>query len=164
MAVTITPEVRLTAVESYAPASAEEIAVQHNKFNQSGSRWNATSVPPVSMVSYQTYALVTGSKTIDLTAILNFLAVSQNGTGLKVQSVIFVNPAGNATMNIAPGGSNPYPLFGTGNDIDVPGNATVNSWIAFGFPEGLPDVASGAKTITVTGTGTQTFNLGIVLG
>jgi len=164
MTVTIAPEISLTPIETITSDAAAEINITHNLFDQQMARLTGTTSPPVSMVSYQTFALVAGTKTIDLTAVLNYADVAQDATGLKVQTLIFINPAGNATMNIAPGGANPYPLFGTGNDVDVPAHATIDNWIAFSLLEGLPDVSGTVKNITITGTGTQSFKIGIVLG
>lgn len=164
MTVSIIPSIEMTAVRTFSSDAADDITVIQNKFNLTGSRLTTGTTPPVTIESYQEYTLAAGTKTIDLTALLDFADVLQNCTGLKVQTLIFVNPAGNSSMNIAPGGSNPYPLFGAGNDITVPGFASQDCVIGFYFPEGCPDVASGVKTIDVTGTGTQKFKLGLCLG
>ena len=164
MTVSIIPSIDMTAVRTFSSDAADDVTVIQNKFNLSGTRLTAGTTPPVTVESYQEYTLSAGAKTIDLTALLDFADVAQNCTGLKVQTFIFVNPAGNSAMNIAPGASNPYPLFGAANDITVPGFASQDCTIGFYFPEGCPDVASGVKTIDVTGTGTQKFKLGLCLG
>ena len=164
MSVSITPQIQMTAVRTATADAADDIQVLQSGFNLTGRQLNASSTPPVTMESYHTYALVAGAKTIDLTAILDALGVSQTAVGLKLQTLIIKNPAGNNKLTIGPGGSNPYPLFGTGLSAEIPGNAAGDSYLAFVFPEGLPDVASGVKNILVSGTGTETFYLGICLG
>jgi len=164
MSVTITPSISLTAIRTFSTDAAVDSTIPLSGFNVSGPKLTATSTPPVSVESYQEYALVAGALTINLTAILDSLGVTRDCTGLKLQTLIFINPAGNAAINIAPGASDPYPMFGAANDITVPGHATADTAFAFVFPEGCPDVAAAVKTIDFAGTGTQTFKLGIVLG
>lgn len=164
MSVTITPNIALTAIRTFSTDAAVDTTIPLSGFNVQGPKLTGTSTPPVSVESYQEYDLVAGAKTIDLTALVDSLGVTRDCTGLKLQTLIFINPTGNASMNIAPGGSNPYPIFGASNDITVPGNAAGDSIVALVFPEGCPDVAAGVKTIDIAGTGTESFKLGVVLG
>lgn len=141
--------------------AASSPTIVHNGFDLLNKTLKASGGDaPASKISFQTYALVAGAKTIDLTALLGVNDLSQDCTGLKVQQLIFVNPAGNDTLTFSPGASNPYPLFGTGNDFDLPAGATVAMYV----PESLADVSGTVKTIDVAGTGTQSFSVGLVLG
>lgn len=164
MSATITPSISLTAVETIALAASPEASIQQSGFNCSGPKFSATTTPPVTHASYQSLALAGGTRDIDLTALPNAVNVPQDCTGKKVQTILIKNPAGNDAITISPGGANPYPLFGTGNSVVVPGHATIDTFLAMVVPEGLPDVAAGAKIITVTGTGTQSFHIGLTLG
>lgn len=166
MGVTINPQLILTAVETLDKGvdAATNPKVTHDQYNVTNLNLNATSMVPVSVVSYQDYVLVAGAKTIDLTALLGVQDEIQDATGLKLQSLIFINPQGNGVMTIGEGAANGYPLFGAGNDHEIPAHASVDGVFAQVFPEVLADVAAADKTIDVTGTGTQTFKLGITLG
>lgn len=162
MAVTISPSVSFTAVETLdvgvdAVTSPDVI---HSAFNLTGVLLNATSTAPVSVTSYQQYALVAGALTIDLTALLGVNDESQDGTGLKLQTILIRNPAGNNPITIGDGAANGYQLFGAAVDVVIPAGATM----AFYVPETLPDVGAAAKDIGVSGTGTETFDVGITLG
>ncbi len=162
MSVSCSPVMSLTAtevLETNVPA-AQNPTVVHNGFNLAGITLNASTTPAITKPSFRTYQLTAGTVTIDLTALLGTNNLSQDCTGLKVQALIIHNPAGNATMNVAPGASNGYALFGTSNDIEITAGGYVQAYL----PEGLPDVASGAKNITITGTGTQEIHVGLLLG
>lgn len=164
MATSISPQMNFTATDTYSIDAADDATVAQNGFNLSNVRLNATSTPAVTKSCYKEYALVAGALTIDLTALTDAFGAALDGTGLKVQTVIIVNPAGNASINIAPGASNPYPLLGAANDITIPAHASVDTHISMFLPEGCPDVSGTVKTLDITGTGTQTFKLGLTLG
>lgn len=165
MAVSLNPQFLLSVVETLTGNvdAAESPQVTHSGFNLTGVRLNASSTPPATKVSAVTHALTAGAKTIDLT-VLPGTEGNQDCTGLKLQLLLLENPAGNAAITIGKGASNGYALFGTTNTVTVAAAATQAGYLAFFFPEGLPDVAAGAKTIDVSGTGTQEFNLILVLG
>ena len=161
---TINPTMNFTANEVLSLDAATDAPISQDGFNLANVRLSSTSTPAVTKSSYKEYALIAGALTIDLTALTDAVGAALDGTGLKVQTVIIVNPAGNAAINIAPGASNPYPLLGTGNDITIPAHATQLTVIGMYLPDGTPDVSGSVKTLDITGTGTQTFKLGITLG
>jgi hypothetical protein len=119
---------------------------------------NASSAVPATKCSVDTIALTAGAKTVDLTALAGANG-TVDGTGLKVQFIRIVNNGANA-MTFAEGASNGYELLGNGWTITLP----AGGYMQFYLPEGTPDIASGAKTIDVSGTGTQTFDLTVVMG
>ncbi|QDU82684.1 hypothetical protein Pla110_44450 [Polystyrenella longa] len=163
MSVSINPIISMTAQETLdtGVAAASNPAITHSGFNLNSSSLNANTTPPVTTASYQKYTLDgSGDATIDLTALLGVANESQDATGLKVQTVIVKNPAGNATLTISPGASNPYPLNGTGNDIEVPAGSTFGLY----FADTLADVAASVKEIDIAGGAAETFQLGICLG
>lgn len=128
-----------------------------------------TSTTTPSITKPPVYKSLAATATIDLTAVQaaampNSATRSVDMTGAKVVGVILKAGAANAAaVNIAPGASNPYPLFGTANDIDLkPGMV-----VAFGFnavASGLPAVSSTVKTIDVTITGSDTVEILLLLG
>lgn len=115
---------------------------------------------PVSMVSAQELALTSGSLTLDLTALLGTNGVTESATGLKLQLMKIQNPASNGNMTFAQGGSNPYQLFGSTWSFSLGGGQSA----MYDFANQAPTVSSTNKTIAVTGTGTQSFNLIMVFG
>lgn len=162
MSVSISPQMYFTAQETIelGVAAATDPAITHDGFNYSATL-NADSTPPVTKASYQEHTLDgSGDLTLDLTDLPGVSEVSQNCTGLKVQTLIINNPADNAALTISPGASNPYPLFGTGNDLVVPPGATM----AFSFVDQLADVSGTVKTIDFAGGNAESFELGICLG
>lgn len=153
-----------SANATIAVDAASSVTIVQSGFNLSGVRLTGSTTPAVTKESYHDYTFTAGAVTVDLTALLDAVGAAVDGTGLKVQCLIIKNPAGNASINMAPGASNGYDIFGASNDITIPGHATYDNYLSFYFPEGTPDVAAGDKTLDFTGTGTQTFYLGIVLG
>lgn len=158
MSVSMAPRFSMTANEILSVDAASNASVQHSGFNGTLTL-NGSSTPPLTMVSYQVYTLSGGAATIDLTAVLGVNDVAQDATGLKVQTMIVYNPSSNA-ITIAPGASNAYALFGSGNSIEVPPGGRQQ----FYFADGTPDVAAGVKEIDLSGTGTDTIQIGFGLG
>ncbi len=160
MAVSISPNISMTANETVTLDSASDATITQSGFNLSGVRLNSASTPAVTKSAYHDYAFTAGAVTIDLTALADAVNVAFSGTGLKVQTVIIKNPTGNGAITLVPGAANPYNLFGAAFKIIIP----AGSWVGAYMPEGTPDVAGGAKNIDVTGTGTETFYIGFTLG
>lgn len=162
MAVSINPTINFTAVETLDTGvdAAPSPDIVHSSFNLNNVTLNATSTVPVTTTSYQDYALVAGAITIDLTALLGVNDEIQDATGLKLQTIIINNPSGNNPITVTTGAANGFPLFGGTNSVVIPADST----LAFYVPEGLTDVAAADKNIDVSGTGTETFKVGICLG
>jgi len=162
MAVSIAPTITFTAVETLDTGVDAVTAptVSHNSFNLTGVTLNATSTAPVTTTSYQTYTLSAGAITIDLAALLGVNDEVQDATGLKLQTIIISNPSGNNAITVTTGAVNGFPLFGGTNSVVIPTGAT----LAFYVPEGLTNVAAADKTIDVSGTLVEKFDVGITLG
>lgn len=158
MSVSMVARFSMAANEVLALDAAAAANVIHSGFD-ANQVLGAGTTPPLTLVSYQTYALTAGAATIDLTALDGVNDVDQDGTGLKVQTLIVHNPSANA-ITIAPGALNAYALFGSGNSIVVEPGVRMQ----FFFNDKTPDVASGAKEIDLSGTGTDTISLGFGLG
>jgi hypothetical protein len=73
-------------------------------------------------------------------------------------------PATNvAAVNVAPGASTPYPLFGTGNDVDVDRGETLGKCFG-GIASNKPAVSPTVKNIDVSGTLGDVLYIDLYLG
>jgi hypothetical protein len=163
MAVTAAPKIALGITETVTIDGAGEVSLKFTSFDFPTLTLNLASTPPVTMVSADSYALVAGAKTIDLTALAGSVG-TVNATGLKLQGVQFKNRAGNNPITITAGASNGYLLFGTSGSIVLSAHASRDGYFALFNPEGLPDVGASTKNIDVAGTGTQTFDAIFLFG
>lgn len=124
---------------------------------------DATSTPAVTKAWSDQRSLSAGTDTIDLTALAVPGQDAVDFSGLKVQVIKFYNRSGNSgAMEIAPDATNGYNIFGTNDDkVTVPVGGAIQAYL----PEGNPDVAGGsADEITITGTGTDTYDILLVAG
>lgn len=127
-------------------------------------RLDATTTPAVEKHTSYTVPLVAGAATIDLTSLPDPLG---SGTitlaGLKVQSLKFKAASTNtAKITVSKGASNGLGKGSAGDtwtSVIVPGGEELHY-----MPEGTPDVAGGAKTIDLAGTGTESLEVTIVAG
>ena len=164
MAVTITPNILMTASETLADGvdAIQSPTFAHSQFNVSGVTLNGTSTPPVSKPSYQTYALVAGALTVDLTALLGINDAAVNANTLDMVTLILINPKGNGALTMAPGAANDYQWMST-HSLVLPGSANQDNWVAFSL-DGLGAVGATDKNIDFSGTGSETFKLGMTFG
>lgn len=137
--------------------------VQPSEFNPAQVVYTPTSTPPASMYLAEeiTGDSGTASVTIDLADFDDVEGIAKNATGLKVQEVRIQAAADNAAVvNVAPGDTNPYALFGSANDVDVPPAGLLHAR----FNDELADVASGAKNIKLTVGHGDVVSVEIILG
>lgn len=132
--------------------------ITHNKYSSSGTLTPTSTVPGTKVVANR-YALVAGAKTLDLTALVGTNGVTVDGTGLKLQILKLKNVGANR-MTFAQGGSNAYQVGGANFTIPLEPNQEV---LLFGADLN-PDVSGTVKNIAVTGTGTQEFEVVLVMG
>lgn len=157
--VTASYALKATVVENLDAADgANSPQITHDKFSSSGTLTPTSSVP-ATKVSADRVALVAGAKTIDLTALVGTNGAAVNGTGLKVQLFKFAN-RGAAFMTVSQGAANPYQFGGANWSRRV----QPNQEILFYGHDLDPDIAAGAKNIDVAGTGTDEFELTVVMG
>ena len=145
----------ITATEVLADdtLSASAKSVQHTLFNE-------TSTPsPAVVFSGDVYALSAGAKTLDLTALYTVGGGTADGTGYKVQGFYFKNLGANV-MTIVGGASNGYSIFGASGSVVV----QPSGGFCMFFNDASDDIASGDRTIDISGTGTQTFEAAFILG
>lgn len=146
-------KIGMTATELIADDTLSSQSVQHTLFN------NVITPSPATIFSGKVYALVTGALSIDLRALRTVGGGSGDGNGLKVQGFYFKNLGANP-MTIVGGASNGYLIFGASGSVIVP----VGGSLCMAFADASADVDGTHKTIDVSGTGSQTFQLAVILG
>jgi len=160
----------ITGIETLAAADAPAAATSSGRQLQTGGfsvtqSLSGTTQPAVEDAPLVQQVTISGTTTIDFTSAPQQAGRTGDMTGLKVVAAIFKPAADNiGAINIAPGAANPYPLFGTANDIDLaPGQMIVIGTLA-GIDANLPSVSSSVKTIDITGTATDTMDVEIHFG
>lgn len=134
--------------------------VTHTAFDEEVTL-NATSTPPATKWAGFIVTLTAGAATIDLTALTGTNGVTVNGTGLKPQAVRIKNLGANV-MTFKKGAANGHNLFtATDGTVIQPGghDQTFTNDSAT-----IDDIDATHKTWGVTGTGTQTAEVSILLG
>ena len=169
MAYTLTTELNLGMIvrqifDTTSMPGATNPTVQSNRWAKalslSSTANGATQPEAITKAVIFEQALSAGAATVDLTALTNVIGESETFLGLKVQAIHFLNPVGNAVMTISEGASNGYELMGNAFTFKLLAGQEL---IFRGF-EATPDVASGAKTIDIAGTGTEELQIIIVAG
>jgi cytoskeletal protein RodZ len=153
----------INVTETFSIANSADNTILVTNISESGTLTASTTVPATKQTQY-TLTMSGGTGSIDLTA-LPGLNVNEtiDGTGLKVQLLKFKVPTSNANkVTVAKGGSNGYGLASDGTTWTWTGSPGQSQM--FYLADLSPDVASGARIIDVTGTGTQTLEVAIVLG
>lgn len=172
MGVSAAVRIEITAVEDLLAAAIPTVSasdtgssrVTHKAFNLSNVRLNGTTTAKVDAVAFGELE-TDGADTIDLTAVQTALDAAADMTGKKVVAAIFRCPSTNADpINIAPGASNPYLLFGSGNDVTIPPGMVVALAPEEDVASPFAAVSGSAKTLDVTGTATDVLKFQILLG
>lgn len=122
---------------------------------------SSTSTPPVSVNSQKEYALVAGTKTIDLTELATLTSDLTDCSGKKIQGVRITNVSGNAALTVTGEGADGYSLGGA---ITIPAASGGNVVLVLWAPESLANVASGDRYLVFTGTSDETFYLDALIG
>lgn len=137
--------------------------LQPTHFNPTAVTYTSTSTPPATLYYGDEFTGDSGTPTftIDLTSWLDVEGIAKNGTGMKVQEIrIQADSSNSAVVNLAPGGSNGYVLFGTSNDIDVPAGGLVHAR----FDDELADISASLKNLTLTLGHGDICSIEIVMG
>lgn len=153
----------MSVLETFSVANTTDNTILVNGISQSGTL-TASTTPAATKHSQWTVTLSGGAATIDLTAIPGLNGSETiDGTGLKVRLLQFYTPAANANVvSVTKAVSNGYGLDAAGTswteslDPDTGRSMWLNTT--------APTIGSGAKNITVAGTGSQTIQVGVVLG
>lgn len=135
--------------------------INHTGFSTRGT-FTASSDVPVTVVSADGIALVTGGHTIDLSALPGTNGATVNGNGLKVQLFKFKN-TGSAVMTLTEGAANGYRLMGTAAGWEIA--VFAGQEILLNLNELAPNVVTDTDDeIDIAGTAVETFEVMIVLG
>jgi hypothetical protein len=161
MSVVNTTQLKVDTTETLATGvdAASSPIVDHTAFTAKHTL-NASSSVPATKCAYDAVALVAGAKTIDLTALVGTNDAAVDGTGLKVQAIKFKNKTGNAAMTFTEGAATGYELLGNAFTFIL----LADQEAAFYLHESAPDISGSLKHIDVTGTGTEEFELSVVMG
>jgi hypothetical protein len=157
MAVSVTYRFDITTREtltSTVPDVPSKVVVASG-YNESATL-NATSTPPATKKAAVLVTLTAGAYTLDLSTMTDASGVAI-GTGLRVQLIRIKNLGANA-MTFAEGASNGLAL--ACGSIVVPAGGIAQYFLN----DASPDMASGDRTLDVTGTGTQTAEVTVVFG
>jgi hypothetical protein len=158
MAVSAQIVMKCSVTEDLADVSLGDASVKHNQFDSSRTI-TADTVVPATKVSCNVVALSAGAKTLDLTALVGTNGVALTALGLKLQVWKLKNLGANA-MTFAEGATDGYAALGAAFSFILGPGQEAQFYLA----DTAPDVASGDKSIDVTGTGTQTFQNTMVFG
>lgn len=165
MSLSVTYVSKVTILETLTgdfvdPANA---TVGFNGLDLTETLTGATTVP-VTKHAEDTLAMTAGAATINLAALPGKTAEETVvGTGLKVQYLKIVNPITNAnSITVSKGASNGYGLNAAGTTWSVP--LSPGQEFTFRGNDSAPDIAAGARTIDVAGTGTQSVEYVVVMG
>lgn len=149
--------------ETFSEASSADNTILVNGLVESGTL-TASSTVPATKHTYYTLTMSGGTGSIDLSSLPGSNSdETVVGTGLKVQLIKFKAPVTNANIiTVASGVSNGYGFDASGTAWThtlSPGQSMCCSLIDLS-----QDVASGDRIIDVTGTGSQTLEVHVVLG
>lgn len=159
MSVVVTYTSALTILETLTdnvPAAiASKRVVTHDQYN------TTETVSPATLSATFEVALSGGTATIDLTALVGTNDIAVDGSGLKVQSLKFINKTGNAAvMSIGEGAANGYDGFGSLFFIELP----VDGEVTVLGKDGGADISGTNKTLDLAGSGIEVAEISIVLG
>ncbi len=157
---------QLTAAEMPSAGSEDARRRSFSGLNRTG-RLSSTSTPAVEVpAGFQKITIGAGVTTIDLTAMP---AARDPGDALDYSTKkligvrIHADPGNSGMVTIAPGASNPYPLFGAGNEQDFyPGEKSDK--MLLGVASSHPAVSGTAKNIAVSGTENDIVELMLLFG
>lgn len=172
--VTLSANLSLAGAEVFTAAEAPTGGTQQARtLNITGAdvstTLDSTTTPKIEVSPVVRKITISGTTTIDLTAAAGValpIAASRtvDATGKKLVAVRLSCPSTNVgAVNVAPGGSNPYPLFGTGNDVDVKPGQTIIA-IVTGVASSYGAVGPTAKNVDVTGTANDVLNVELYFG
>jgi hypothetical protein len=161
MSVTLAYSAQVSVTETIenTPTSSSP-SITHSAYNTTQNLTGATT-PPVTKIAGGLATLSAGALTLDLTALTGTNGAAVTFSGLKVQAFKFKNKAANTgAMTLTEGAANGYELAGnTWKMVLAPGQ----EFLFFGN-DAAPDVGGAAKTIDITGTGTEAGEFVAVAG
>lgn len=162
MSVTVTYKAKASVAEilpaNTGSASDASRTVTHTQYDEEFTL-NSGSTPPVTLQAQFLLTLSSGAGTIDLRNLVGTNGAAVDGNGLKVQVLRFKNLGANA-MTLTFGASNPADLLGATGVLKVwPGGH-----VQIFTNDGPADIDGTHKTIDVSGTGSQTAEVTVIMG
>lgn len=158
-----------TAVEVPSAGTVSERTLKSGGGNQASLQLSSTTTPSLTMPPISKTVTIAGTITLDLTAIAGAVVPPSatrtvDLTGAKlVAFTMRAADANAAAINVAPGAANPYPMFGTANDLDVkPGEQISGSFRAVASSK--PAVSGTVKTLDISGTNGDILYLDLLFG
>ncbi|MCL4735384.1 MAG: hypothetical protein KJ050_10660 [Candidatus Omnitrophica bacterium] len=161
MAITATLTNTLTTAETVSGLKVTTSSVTHS--DSQSHTLSAATTPPATKHVAKTVALSAGAATIDLTALTAWgtNGVTEDTSGLKLQILRAKATASNANpIAIKTGASNGYAAWGASWLVELKAGQEVTLY----GNDATPDVAGAAKTIDLSGTGTQSVDIEMVFG
>ncbi len=158
-----------TTTEVPGAGTVSERTLRTGKGNNASLTLNGTSTPAITKPMISLTITISGTITLDLTAIAA-VAIPATATrmvdltGAKVVGFTLRAKSTNvAAINVAPGGSHPYPIFGAGNDIDVPKGLQIAGCFR-DVASQLPAVSGTVKNIDISGTNADVLYIDLLTG
>lgn len=133
-----------------------EKILSYDQFNKTIGPLNASSSVPATMVYGEK---LTGTTTLDFTALARTLGDDLDTTGLKLQSIQVENLSTTNVIDVEQGAGNPY-VINDADDIQVPAGGI----LFMHFNEELPDVSGTVKNLLFTQTGGESCNVLLLFG
>ena len=149
----------LTATETFTEAEMPALAnrqFQYKEFSANKSL-NAATTPAATKVYAEK---LSGSQTLDLTALTRSIGAVVNATALRLQQIQISNLSTSATIVIAKGATNGYAFNGAAGDKAI----LPSGHYAEYFHDGLTDIDATHKTLDITGTTGQYYNVVMIFG
>lgn len=141
-----------------AVTAAASPTLTHSAFD-TATTLHATTSPTATKCAYVTGALSAGAATVDLTSLTGTNGAAVTFLALKVR-VIKLKNTGAADLTIAKGASNGHTGFGSSFSVTVHAGGEVTI-----YDGGNGVAVSGSdKTLDLSGTGTNAFQLSLVAG
>lgn len=123
----------------------------------------ASTTPDGEQILTPQISLSAGAYTIDLTACPDVNGTTTSISGLKPRALFFKNNSSSNNMTFAKGASNGLPLVGSWTWTLLPGGSLCIDLTAVSTGS-ITAVDASNKTIDVSGTGTDSFDFGIIAG
>jgi len=164
MSVSVSYESKVTTTETITTAvpaiSSNANSVLHNAYSTSKAM-TASTTPPATKCAYMLKSLSGGAATIDLTSLTGVNGAAVDGTGLKVQVMKFKATTSNTgAITVTFGASNPYNLKGATFSFDL----KAGQEDTFYGNDATPDIANDACEIDLSGTGSESLQVSIIMG
>lgn len=162
LSVNYNAQLEVTEILDTAEDNIVSAASQTYKIPNTYGSLTDTSTVPASKKWTDNRTLAGSSETLDLTSLTGPYGTSVSFNGKKVQLVHISASASNvANIIVDIGGTNPYHIFGDANAQET---LTPGGFILKYYPNNGQSVGSSNKTILVSGTTGDSYNIHLVAG